>query len=179
MRALVHAAKAGSLQAKIQVVVAPKPDSPALEVAQSLGVSTAVVPFEPPESYGSRLVEALNGCDWLCLAGFTRLVPTDVVDRFRGRALNIHPALLPKFGGRGMYGHHVHDAVLAAGEVESGCTVHWVTKEYDEGAVILQLRCPVRRDDTPDTLADRVLALEHQAFPAALQKVIDASASQS
>jgi phosphoribosylglycinamide formyltransferase-1 len=100
------------------------------------------------------------------------VLPLEVLSLFPNRVLNIHPALLPKFGGKGMYGHHVHEAVLAAGEAESGCSVHFVNERYDEGAVILQKVCPVLPDDTPDTLAARVLVLEHQAYPEALAKVI-------
>ncbi|HSI73564.1 MAG TPA: formyltransferase family protein, partial [Fimbriimonas sp.] len=88
------------------------------------------------------------------------------------RVLNIHPALLPKFGGKGMYGRRVHEAVLAAGETESGCTIHLVTPVYDEGPIILQKTCPVLEGDTPETLATRVLQVEHEAYPEALAKVI-------
>ena len=101
------------------------------------------------------------------LAGFLSLLK--IPDDYLGRVMNIHPALLPKFGGQGMYGHHVHEAVLAAGEQESGCTVHFADNQYDHGPVILQRRCPVKSDDTPDSLADRVMAEEREAYPQAIQ----------
>jgi phosphoribosylglycinamide formyltransferase-1 len=95
------------------------------------------------------------------------------VTAFRGRILNIHPALLPKFGGKGMYGHHVHEAVVAAGEVESGATIHAVDEEYDHGKTIIQRRVPVHPGDTADTVAERVLAVEHQIYPEAIKITIE------
>ncbi len=171
MAALVAATRAQGFPASVEVVIAPNAESPALGVADSLGVKTVVVPYG--DGYGSRLLEAMAGCDWLCLAGFLRVVPAEVLRHFGGRALNIHPSLLPKHGGKGMYGHFVHEAVIAAGDTESGCTVHYVNEVYDDGAPLLQARCPVLPDDTPDTLAARVLKLEHETYPAALRKGID------
>lgn len=155
----------------IEAVIAPKPDSPALEVAQELGIRALVVPYG--ETFAQDLEEALESTDWICLAGFMKLLPENVVDRWKGRILNIHPALLPKFGGKGMYGHHVHEAVIAAGETESGCTIHFVTKEYDEGATFMQAKCPVLPDDTAESLAARVLVLEHATYYKALKAAID------
>jgi phosphoribosylglycinamide formyltransferase-1 len=103
-----------------------------------------------------------------------RLLPEEVLAAFPNRVLNIHPALLPKFGGKGMYGMHVHEAVVAARETESGCTVHFVNEHYDEGAILHQRRCPVLPDDTPETLAARVLEQEHLAYPEAIQLVLEA-----
>lgn len=103
-----------------------------------------------------------------------RLLPSEVLERYPNRVLNIHPALLPKFGGKGMYGMHVHKAVVEAEESESGCTVHYVNERYDEGAIILQLRCEVRPTDTPEDVAARVLKLEHKAFAEALALVMSA-----
>ena len=106
------------------------------------------------------------------LAGFLRLIPADLVRAFPERILNIHPALLPKYGGKGMYGHHVHAAVIAAGEQESGITIHVVNERYDEGEHLLQARCPVMPGDTPETLAARVHALEHAHYPAVVERVV-------
>lgn len=170
MAAIVRACQSGSVSAMVNVVVAPASGTQAEATAAELGVPVAVV--GPGDDYGSRLVEALEGCEWLCLAGFLRILPGEVLNHFPNRVLNIHPSLLPKFGGKGMYGHHVHEAVLAAGEVESGCSVHLVNEKYDDGAIILQKSCPVELDDTSDTLAARVLKLEHEAYPEALAKVI-------
>ena len=103
------------------------------------------------------------------LAGYIRLVPPEVVSAYRGRIVNVHPALLPDFGGPGMYGRRVHEAVLASGATESGPTVHLVDEEYDRGAILAQSRVPVRKDDTPETLAARVLAEEHRLLPAVVR----------
>jgi len=170
MAAIIIACREGRVPASVGVVVAPASSTPAEAIAIDLGVRTVVVP--PGDAYGLRLIEALGDCNWICLAGFLRILPPEVLLRYPNRVLNIHPSLLPKFGGKGMYGHHVHEAVIAAGERESGCTVHFVNERYDEGAVILQKTCPVNAVDTPETLASRVLELEHQAFPEALSKVI-------
>lgn len=173
MRAIAEACQSGELPATVEVVVAPKAESQAVETAQSLGLRVQVVsPKE--EDYAQRLLQALDGCDWICLAGFMRLLPTEVLSAFPNRILNIHPALLPKFGGKGMYGMHVHEAVIAAGEVESGVTIHYVSEQYDEGEILLQLRCEVRPEDTAESLAARVLALEHRAYVLALREALSA-----
>lgn len=155
----------------VECVIAPKNDSPALELARELGLKTVVVGYG--ETFAEDLERALETTDWICLAGFMRLLPESVVNRWNGRILNIHPALLPKFGGKGMYGHFVHEAVIAAGETESGCSVHFVTKEYDEGATFMQAKCPVLPDDTAESLAARVLTLEHATYYKALKAAID------
>lgn len=170
MAAIVRACERGAIPGTVRVVVPSGIGSDAETVAQELGVKTQVV--VPGEEYGARLLVALEACQWLCLAGYLRILPTEVLDRFRGKVLNIHPSLLPKFGGKGMYGRRVHEAVIAAHETESGCSVHLVTEVYDEGPVVLQKRCPVLSNDTPETLAERVLNLEHLAYAEALNKVI-------
>ena len=153
----------------VHSVIGTKADAPAIESARDLGLKTAIVEFG--ETFERDLLVALEGSDWICLAGFLRLLPEAIVTKWDHRILNIHPALLPKFGGKGMYGSHVHQAVVEAGEIESGCSVHYVTKEYDEGAVIRQERCPVLPNDTAETLAARVLTLEHRTYFAALKEV--------
>jgi phosphoribosylglycinamide formyltransferase 1 len=117
-----------------------------------------------------RLVQA-SKADLLCLGGYMRIVSPEFARAFKGRILSIHPSLLPKFGGPGMFGMHVHEAVLAAGERESGATVHWVDEGVDTGKIILQKRVPVESWDTPATLAARVLDAEHVIFPEALRTV--------
>lgn len=166
---LVEAARAGTIGLEPALVVVGTPDAPARARAEALGVPTAVVP--PGRDYGPRMVEALQEADiqWIALAGYLRLLPVDVVRTWSGRILNIHPALLPRFGGKGMYGERVHRAVLASGATESGCTVHWVSERYDEGGILVQLRCPVRPGDDASRLAARVLSLEHEAFPLAFR----------
>jgi len=170
MAALARACREVDFPARIQVVVSPREAVPAVETARSLGLSIAVAP--PGEDYGSRLVEALEGCRWVCLAGFMQLLPSEVLAAFPNRVLNIHPALLPKFGGKGMFGTHIHKAVIEAGESESGCSIHLVNERYDEGPLLLQMKCAVEPGDTPETLATRVLELEHVAFPLALKEAI-------
>lgn len=154
---------------QVHRVIGTKADAPAILTAQEMGLKTSIVEFGPEFEEG--LLNALEGTDWICLAGFLRLLPESIVNKWDHRILNIHPALLPKFGGKGMYGMHVHEAVLAAGESESGCSVHYVTKEYDEGAVIWQEKCHVEPDDTAESLAARVLTLEHRAYFSALKEV--------
>ena len=168
MAALIRAMQSGMVHGVPDVVISTSAEAPALAVARDLGVATRVCPED-------GLVEGLEGADWLCLAGYLRLLPTEVLEHMGHRVLNIHPALLPKYGGKGMYGLNVHRAVLASGDEESGCTVHWVNSAYDEGDGIMQLKCFVMSSDTPESLAARVLALEHQAYPAALEKVIRAA----
>ena len=107
--------------------------------------------------------------DLVVLAGFMRLIPAEMVRAFPKRIINIHPALLPKFGGKGMYGNHVHEAVIAAKETESGITIHYVNEHYDEGEHIAQFRCPVLPNDTPDSLAERIHGLEHAHYPAVVE----------
>lgn len=166
LRALAGACSDGAVPAAVEVVVSPVAGSPAADFARSSGLRLEVVP--PGEGYGLRLLSALEGSTLVCLAGYLRLLPSEVLDRYP--VLNIHPALLPKFGGKGMYGIHVHEAVLEAGESSSGCTVHRVTPVYDEGEVVVQLACPVLEGDTPETLAARVLELEKVAYPEAIRR---------
>jgi phosphoribosylglycinamide formyltransferase 1 len=148
--------------ARIARVISSRPNAGALERARRAGVPAVVLaqPDDPAE-----LLAALRDIQLVVLAGYLRLVPAPVVAQFRGRMINIHPALLPEFGGPGMYGHRVHEAVLASGATESGATVHFVDEEFDRGAIIAQERVPVLPGDTPDTLAARVLEAEHRLLP--------------
>ena len=143
-------------------VVTNRADAGALERARQAGIPTTVL---RDSADATELQAALADADLVVLAGYLRLVPRDVVTRFRHRLINIHPALLPAFGGPGMYGRRVHEAVLASGATVSGATVHYVDEQYDRGPIIAQRRVPVRPDDTPDTLAERVLAAEHELLP--------------
>jgi phosphoribosylglycinamide formyltransferase-1 len=140
------------------------------------GGHEVVVSVSPPlpldeATFGQALLEALDahGADFIALAGYLKKIPAVVVDRFRHRMLNIHPALLPAFGGHGLYGRRVHEAVITYGAKVSGATVHLVDTEYDTGPVVLQESVPVQDDDTPEALAARVLELEHRLFPEALR----------
>lgn len=122
----------------------------------------------------SQITELLlnQHIDLIVLAGFMWLMPADLVRAFPNKIINIHPALLPKFGGKGMYGHFVHEAVAAAGETESGITIHYVNEHYDEGQIIFQASCPVAPSDTPDDIARSVQALEHIHYPRVVAEVL-------
>ena len=171
MAAIIKACQDGEISASVGVVIAPHLETPALAEARAMGVPEAIV-SPSGDGYAAALLQSLEGCDLLCLAGYLRLLPNEVLRAFPERILNVHPSLLPKFGGKGMYGIRVHEAVLAAGETESGATVHLVTEHYDEGRILVQRTCPVLPNDTPASLAERVLAEEHRAYIEALQQVI-------
>lgn len=161
--------------ARIVLVVSDREDAPALERARKAGIEAVVIPVAGrPIDYVSRetlvTLESAD-VDLIALAGYLRLVPPAVVRRYRNRILNIHPALLPAFGGKGMFGVRVHRAVLDAGAKISGATVHLVDEEYDTGAIIAQWPVPVLPGDTPEALAARVLHVEHLLYPAALETV--------
>lgn len=165
----------GSLNARVVVVISNNRNALALERAQKAGVE-AVHWSETKTGSGLAFADGLLGIleraktDLVVLAGYMKLVPPKVVDAYHGRMFNIHPALLPKFGGKGFYGMRVHEAVLASGDAESGATVHFVDTEYDQGPVFLQRTVPVMPDDTPESLRERVLALEHELLPDAIAK---------
>ena len=148
--------------ARVARVISSRPEAGALARARRAHVPTTVLrdAGDPAE-----LLSALAGAQLVVLAGYLKLVHPSVVARFRGRMINIHPALLPDFGGPGMYGRRVHEAVLASGAKESGATVHFVDEEFDRGAIIAQERVPVQHDDTTETLAARVLEAEHRLLP--------------
>ncbi len=116
-----------------------------------------------------------NDTDLIVLAGFLSILKTPVIEKFKGKIINLHPSLLPKFGGKGMWGIHVHEAVLAAGETESGATVHYVTAEIDEGEIIIQGKCKIFENDTPETLAQKVHAVESEILPKAISILVSES----
>ncbi len=148
--------------AAVTRVIASRPDAGALDRARRAGVAAVAL---RDSANAAELLAALGDADLVVLAGYVKLVPGEVVARFRGRMINIHPALLPAFGGPGMYGRRVHEAVLASGAAVSGATVHYVNEQYDRGPIIAQQPVPVEPGDTPDTLATRVLAVEHELLP--------------
>ncbi|MBR3513916.1 MAG: phosphoribosylglycinamide formyltransferase [Bacteroidaceae bacterium] len=164
----------GSDHVHISLVVSNRADAFALERARRHEVPTAIVPkaeLNTPEIILPLLRE--HHIDFIVLAGFLPLVPTFLIDAYPRRIVNIHPALLPKFGGKGMWGHHVHEAVKAAGETESGITIHYVTPVCDGGEIIAQFSTPLSPDDTPDAIADKVHVLEMAHFPKVLQQLFD------
>lgn len=159
----LFAALADRADAGIVLVAGDRADAPALDRARRRGVETAVLAPDAERAMIQRLEAAR--VDWIVLAGYLKRVPPGVVRRWRNRILNVHPALLPAHGGRGMYGARVHRAVLAAGEPTSGASVHLVDEEYDRGPVVARAEVPVLPGDTPETLAARVLEVEHRLLP--------------
>ncbi|WP_294140180.1 phosphoribosylglycinamide formyltransferase [uncultured Sanguibacteroides sp.] len=151
-----------------------RPDAFVLERAKRLDIPAFV--FNREDFYQSdRILSQLNelGVDLIVLAGFLWKVPEAIIDAYDHRIINIHPALLPDYGGKGMYGMHVHESVIAAGEKESGITIHYVNNHYDEGAAIFQARCEVTPEDTPDSLAAKVHNLEYEYFPKVVKQVLE------
>jgi formyltetrahydrofolate-dependent phosphoribosylglycinamide formyltransferase len=150
--------------ASIVLVVSDKPAAGALERAKTAGVATHIID-DPTD--GEAIVQLLlkAGVDLVVLAGYLKHVPVSVVREYDGRMINVHPALLPSFGGKGMYGIHVHRAVIESGAAVSGVTIHLVNEEFDRGAPLAQWPVPVRSGDTPETLAARTLEVEHQLLP--------------
>ena len=173
MAAIIDACQRGEIDGKVVLVIGTRDEAPALQRATEKGVSTEVVSPSKlgEEEYARRLLQTLGDAqvDLVCLAGFMRLLPPPVVHAYAGRVMNIHPALLPLFGGKGMYGEHVHRAVLESGMKVSGCTVHFVDEHYDTGPIIVQRCVPIEEEDTWETLAARVLAQEHQAYVQAVK----------
>ena len=176
MQAIIDACREGRVDGVPRAVISNSSTSGALERARRAGIpgyhlSSRTHP--DADALDRAILEALtaNEVNILCLAGYMKLLGPKTIDAYRGRILNIHPALLPRHGGRGFYGHHVHEAVLAAGDRESGPTVHVVDERYDHGPILAQIKVPVLPDDTPETLAARVLEQEHRIYPDALQAI--------
>lgn len=167
MQAALDAWSAGKLEASPRLLISNNRKAEALARAEAAGLATAVrnrATHPEPDDLDQAILGLLleHDIQLIVLAGYMKLLGPKVVARFRNRILNIHPALLPKFGGTGMYGMRVHEAVIAAGETETGVTVHLVDERYDEGDIVAQTRVPVYPEDTPETLAARVLEREHQ-----------------
>lgn len=160
---------AADAPAEVVLVVSDRAEAGALVRARKRDVAAVHLPKDQSPTLLGLLEQ--HRVTMIALAGYLRLVPTDVVAAFHGRLLNVHPALLPAFGGAGMYGARVHQAVLASGARVTGPTVHFVDERYDEGAIIAQWPVPVRTDDTPETLGARVLAVEHRIYPWAVAAV--------
>ena len=175
LQALIDAWEVGSIKAKFSLVFSNVQEAKVLERAEAHGIETVSITSKgykgTREQYDEQI---LNLCqdkkiDLICLAGYMRILTPVLIKPFLYRMMNIHPALLPKFGGEGMYGHHVHEAVIAAKEKESGATVHFVTEGVDAGPIILQGTVPVSVKDTAETLAEKVLKVEHQIYPEAVR----------
>lgn len=174
MQAIIDACQAGTLAAEPCVAISNNSRAGALARARRANIGAYHL---SERTHGAALGAVLgaalrrHGVEVICLAGYMKKLGAEVLAAYEGRILNIHPALLPKFGGQGMYGMRVHEAVLAAGERESGATIHLVDEEYDQGRVLAQEKIPVKAGDTPETLQKRVLAVEHRLYPATLARI--------
>jgi phosphoribosylglycinamide formyltransferase-1 len=174
LRAIVAAIEAGQLAAKPCVVVSNRKAAPALEFAREHGITTLFIPTTTdPIGADERLAGTLSRAeaDLVILSGYLRKLGPAVLQAYAGRILNIHPALLPSYGGQGMYGRRVHEAVVAAGECETGATVHIVDDEYDHGAVVAQVRLPIAPGENAESVERKVMAAEPGLFVQTLQRV--------
>ena len=158
----------GSEIAEVTLIVTNKADAGVIDIAVREHIPFLLT--DRKRLAETLMIEELQGYapSLIILAGFLLKIPPSIIDAFRGRILNIHPALLPAYGGKGMWGHHVHESVIASGDAQSGISIHYVDEEYDHGATLLQARCQVLAGDSPDALAARILALEHFYYPRAI-----------
>lgn len=171
----------GSNIASVKLVITNNPNAYVLERASALGVPATVM--DKASLTADNPTELLtllhnNSIDYIVLAGYMQKIPAALTDTFQGRIINIHPALLPKFGGKGMYGIHVHRAVVAAGEKLSGITIHLVDAVYDNGKILFQAQCPLSPKDTPEDVATKVQTLEQQHYPAVIGQYIKGNVSR-
>jgi phosphoribosylglycinamide formyltransferase-1 len=180
MQSIAESVNRGILKglAEIVLIISNNPNAYALKRAENENIKAVCIErksFEDEKSFNGAILEELQNveADIVCLAGYMRMIGKEIIDVYRGRMLNIHPALLPKFGGKGMYGHHVHEVVVKAREKKSGATVHFVEEEYDTGKIIIQREVEVLKSDTSQDVAKKVLAIEHRIYPEAIKKVIE------
>jgi phosphoribosylglycinamide formyltransferase-1 len=159
----------------VAIVISNRADAPALEKARALGVSAIHIPTRQIKDDPQSVVDILrqNHIDLVVLAGFMVQVPDPIIDAYPNAIINIHPSLLPTYGGKGMWGHHVHEAVIADRQTVSGDTVHIVTSELDKGEIIMQQQIDVASDDTPETLQAKVHTVEYELFPRAIRRWIE------
>ncbi|MCW3093008.1 MAG: phosphoribosylglycinamide formyltransferase [Ferruginibacter sp.] len=166
-------AKKGEEVFRVDLIVSNKPDAGVLSIAAKNNIDTLLIDkerFFRGDGYVAELKKA--GIQFIILAGFLWKVPVSLIRAFPNKIVNIHPALLPKYGGKGMYGDKVHAAIIAAGEKESGITIHYVDELYDHGNIIFQATCSVSENDTPETLAQKIHLLEHKHFPEVIEDLL-------
>jgi phosphoribosylglycinamide formyltransferase-1 len=163
----------GHSSVEIAFVLSNKKDAPVIEKSQMRSVETIILSNDLV-SQGQVLIDICKekAIDFVILAGYLRLIPSDFIHYFHERIINIHPSLLPKFGGQGMYGDHVHNAVLNTGEKETGISIHFVDEDFDQGRLIAQFYCPVNEEDTLDTIKNKIQQLEHSYFPVVIEKTV-------
>tara|TARA_R100000005_G_C4988663_1_gene196459 strand:- start:1081 stop:1665 length:585 start_codon:yes stop_codon:yes gene_type:complete len=176
-QSIIDAVKRGDIPARITGLISNKPDIGAIERADKENIPSRVInpdSLSEDSDFDEILLSQLLEwkADLIVLAGYLKKIPSGIIKKYPNRILNIHPSLLPKFGGKGFYGSNVHKAVLEAGDTESGCTVHIVTEEFDKGPILDQAKVPVLEDDTPEVLAERVLKEEHKLFPKTIKQHI-------
>ena len=176
MQAILDGCADGRIKAKPAVLICNNPGAQAIERAKKAGMPAIVLnrkSHPDPEALDAAIRDTLQQAkvDLVILAGYMKKIGPKVLDTFKNRIVNIHPALLPRFGGQGMYGMNVHEAVVSSGEHESGATVHLINEIYDEGPILQQLRVPVLPEDTPETLQARVLSQEHLLYPDTIAKI--------
>jgi phosphoribosylglycinamide formyltransferase 1 len=162
-----------SQEIRVKILLSNNKNALALERAKNFGIPTLIfdkISFRETDQIVNELKN--QGVSWVILAGFMWLIPQNLVNAFPNRIINIHPALLPLFGGKGMYGHFVHEAVIAAKEKETGISIHFVNEHYDEGQIIFQAKCTVEPHDTAESVAKKVQILEHEHFPAVIENLI-------
>lgn len=156
----------------IKIVISNRTDAYALTRATNLGVKNTVITRQQFNDEPQTVLEQVEGCDYIILAGFLLKVPDYLIEAFPNRIINLHPALLPKYGGKGMYGHHVHEAVKAAGESETGITIHYVNNVIDGGQIIEQFKTSLTPDDTIEDIEQKIHILEQGNFPQVIERVI-------
>jgi phosphoribosylglycinamide formyltransferase-1 len=163
-----------NLDINIQLILTNNPEAGVLERAENLGIPSHV--FKREDFYQSENILNLlkaQKIDWVILAGFLWLVPSNLLETYPQKVINLHPALLPKFGGKGMYGMNVHRAVIEAKEQETGITIHYANEKFDEGKIIFQAKCQVEGNDTPETVAEKIHGLEYQHFPKVIAELLE------
>ncbi|RME15617.1 MAG: phosphoribosylglycinamide formyltransferase [Bacteroidetes bacterium] len=158
---------------KVKMIVTNNPDAQVIQRAEKLKKTVHIIPKNILFEKTDRVIELLQQeeIDLIVLAGFLLKIPEKIIHHFPNRIINIHPALLPKYGGKGFYGENVHKAVLANKEKESGITIHYVNEEYDEGQIIFQTKCPVHNEDTAETLSQKIHQLEYEYYPVVIEQV--------
>jgi len=174
LQAIIDACADGRIDGHVAVVIGVRDDVPAMDRARNNKIEAIEIrpkDFDSEESYGLKILHTLieHGVDLICLAGYMRILPIEIVTKFRWRIMNTHAALIPMFCGKGMFGERVHQAAIEYGVKISGCTIHFVDEAYDTGPIIIQKAVPVEEGDTAETLAARILPQEHLAYQEAIQ----------
>ncbi len=177
-QAVIEAAESGEIECTITGLITNNESAGAIEKAEEAGIPFRIMKpseYRNPDEYAEALSSQLDKWqpDLIVLAGYLAKIPAPIIRRYPEKIINIHPSLLPKYGGKGYYGERVHKAVMEAGETQSGCTVHFVNEVYDDGPIIAQKKVDVYPGDTPKTLAGRILKEEHKLLPSVIQKILN------